>query len=214
MKNDILLYIVDGSGRSVEECLHPSFCGARIQKIARLQTPEGKIQSACAELAYLLAAGEGLGKRLSAPHYEYGENGKPFMARPENGFLSLSHAGMAGLCAWAPFHVGADVEAEGRDLSRLKKRLLSPKEDETDLLKAWCVKESYVKLTGEGLSRPFSGFTAREDRILNEDGNTLARVLTGVVRHYRWAVCAKDAFSLKARFLTVRDALDALSQSM
>lgn len=216
MKSEIQLYIVDGSGCSPEECLHPSFCGARMEKIARLKMSEGKTQSACVELAFLLAAGSGLGKRnfhsASAPKYEYRENGKPFMACAEDGFLSLSHAGWVGLCAWAPFPVGADVEAEGHDLSQLKKRLLSPEDDETDLLKIWCLKESYVKLTGEGLSRPFPGLTARDDRILGGDGGILARVSTGIIRGYRWALCAETEFIPQIRFLTAREALDELDR--
>ena len=210
MNSEICLYIVDGAGFPLNECLHPSFNGARMGKIARLHTLEGKIQSACAELAFLLAARDGLSRDGKSIYYHYGWNGKPVMSRAEDGFLSLSHADWVGLCAWASFPVGADVEAESRSLKGLERRLRSPEDDEADLVKLWCAKESYVKLTGEGLSRPFPGFAARDEQILSNEGTLLARFRTGILHGYRWAVCAQTDFSLKMRYLSAREAMEEL----
>ena len=51
------LVIVDGAGCALSECLHPRFSASRRAKIERLKTEEGRVQSACAELALLLLTG-------------------------------------------------------------------------------------------------------------------------------------------------------------
>ena len=114
------LVIVDGAGCALSECLHPRFSASRRAKIERLKTEEGRVQSACAELALLLLTG-------GAP-YRYGENDKPEFARAEDGYLSFSHAGSAGACAWANVPMGMDMEREERDLSAIRRRIVSPEE--------------------------------------------------------------------------------------
>lgn len=191
------MYIINGEGFAPDAALLPLFTDSRREKLERLQTAQGREQSCAAEIAYLLARPAG------GADYFYGENGKPEAA---DGFLSLSHAGSYGLCAWASEPVGADIERESRNLARLARRLFAPGEADDNPLLTWCAKESYVKLTGEGLSKPFPSLKLENGVIFDSDGRTLARVETGLVGEYRWCVCARGEFTVTPVALSVREA--------
>ena len=137
------------------------FSKSRLEKICRAGTANGKIQQICAERALIAALEKGLG--LKPPiEYAYLENGKPYMKDPAHGYISISHAGVAGACAWSAAPVGVDMELTNRDVSKLSRKILSAGDAPARLIDAWCVKESYVKLTGEGLSLPFTEISARD----------------------------------------------------
>lgn len=97
-----------------------------------------------------------------APEFGYGEGGKPFiLGRPDIHF-SLSHCPAAALCAVGDSAVGADIETVRPYNARLARRALSPAE--VSLVEAsadravafarlWTMKESLLKLTGEGIRR-------------------------------------------------------------
>lgn len=108
-------------------------------------------------LEYALEAGFGIkdAEISTAP------GGKPFVAA-KNVYFSISHSADRCICAVARREVGADIQKRVRPSERLIERVCSPAEAEllgtaedpaaafTDM---WALKESYVKLTGEGLSR-------------------------------------------------------------
>ena len=191
------LLIVNGEGFAPDAALLRLFTALRREKLEKLKTAQGREQSAAAEMAFLLARPAG------AADYFYGENGKP---QTEGGYLSLSHAGPYGLCAWSAEPVGADIERENQSLRRLARRLFAPDEAEDDPLLTWCAKESYVKLTGEGLSRPFPSLRIEDGRVLDARGETLARVFTGTIGAYRFCVCSREAACAAPVILTARDA--------
>ena len=199
----MILYIVNGEGYAPDARLSPFFSETRREKLARLKTDEGRSQSACAEMAYMLACMEALG---SIPPYEYGDNNKPKMVHPQDGFFSLSHAGPYGLCAWAEQPVGADIESEMRDLTRIARRVKAPAEQEEDLNRIWCMKESYVKLTGEGLSHPFPQMIATRNTITDTEGNELAACETALVSAYRWCVSTGEREEIRLRIVTAKEA--------
>ncbi|MBE6516888.1 MAG: 4'-phosphopantetheinyl transferase superfamily protein [Thermoplasmata archaeon] len=91
-------------------------------------------------------------------------NGKPVFERDDM-HLSVSHSGGLVAIAWSDGPVGVDVQ-ESRSMGNIASRILSPKESalsDTILLSIWAAKESYVKMTGEGLSKDFRDITVYLD---------------------------------------------------
>lgn len=98
-----------------------------------------------------------------------GDGGKPFPNgvpyKEKRWFAGFSHSGTIAAAALSDRPVGLDVQTdEPVNAAALFRRLSHP--DETtgeensgiDFLRWWTCKEAAVKLTGEGLSRPFSSF--------------------------------------------------------
>ena len=93
----------------------------------------------------------------------YGPKGKP---QAENVHFNLSHSGNLVICAVGEEAVGCDIEKTGREPEGVAKRFFhrneaqylkkfqGTKRDEM-LFRLWTWKESYVKMTGEGLRVPF-----------------------------------------------------------
>ena len=100
--------------------------------------------------------------------FRLGEHGKPRLKK-DGVFFNLSHAGTYVAGALSDVPVGVDVEQQNRFLQetrnrKLAKRILTEAEwnrwketgdDLQELLRFWTRKESYVKMTGEGMSKAF-----------------------------------------------------------
>ena len=95
-----------------------------------------------------------------------GEHGKPyFCVHPEIRF-NISHSGNLVMCAVSDFEIGIDVqEKKCMNTDRIAKKIMSPDEYENYLtspgredffFRAWVMKESYVKWTGDGITRELS----------------------------------------------------------
>ena len=92
----------------------------------------------------------------------YGEHGKPYLARHPSIHFNLSHSGDYALCAVADRPVGVDIQ-EMVDYDEALARhcmcddelawLAGQGDKSRALTRLWVRKESYIKLTGEGLSR-------------------------------------------------------------
>lgn len=110
--------------------------------------------------AYREVLGEG-----KMPEIIYGPKGKPGFPDNKPFYFSLSHSGgLAGvLVSEAP--VGFDIQLmDNRDYEKIAKRFFSPDEacavrDKEDFFRIFTKKESFVKMTGEGMSRDFRGFS-------------------------------------------------------
>lgn len=126
-------------------------------------TRENEHQMGRALAAYALFDAFGLASPLA-----YEKNGKPrFEAKGV--FVSISHSGGMCLAAVSDREIGADIQLSDREAERLtslSERYFSP--DELAYVKkapserfyeVWCKKESYLKYTGEGLSRRLSDFS-------------------------------------------------------
>lgn len=199
----MIVFAIQGEGLQVDTRLSLLFSPSRREKIARLKTAEGKAQSACAEMAYMLACLRGLGE---VPPYRYGDNGKPEMTLPARGFFSLSHAGPYGLCAWSRQPVGADIESATRNLTRLSRRLLAPEDEIDDFNLLWCVKESYVKLTGEGLSHSLPSLIVKGDTLRDPRGRVLAHFRCDRLSSFLWSVCAPKPEPVQFEFMPAAQA--------
>lgn len=133
-------------------------------------------------------------------HFSTKENGKPCLCGEEL-YFSLSHAGERAMCAVADHEVGADIESfarfKGKEerTERIAKRCLTERErallEVSDnfsegLIRLWTKKESYVKLTGEGLARDFSTIDTLNQAFYEQ------RDLAG---GYCATVCLREKFS-------------------
>ncbi len=122
-----------------------------------------------------------LGRCLQVPpveiRYNYGPRGKPEIAAPQSTLrFNLSHAGDRALLAVTSGRaVGVDIERE-RDLEALDlaRRFFSTAEQSAltsmppdarlgAFFRCWTRKESFIKASGEGLSRSLAGFDMSPD---------------------------------------------------
>lgn len=201
------LVIVDGCGMDVRSLLHPKFSDLRIQKMASLKTDMGKIDSACAEIAYLMAFQRVFGEE-GRNLYAYGDNNKPYFKYEKYGCLSLAHASGAGACLIAGTGCGCDIEESDRDMTRIEERIrFSDRLEDADALLLWCAKESHVKLTGEGLSRPFSELDFRKDEMCGVSGSRLSFIKSGQIGRFIWACATEKQTEISVEILGAREAL-------
>lgn len=110
----------------------------------------------------------------------YGEQGKPYLDE-EGLFFSLSHSGDYVLCAISDQEVGADIqqlrEQRQDKIDRIAKKIMAdaeytiwnelPQQKKVrDFYRLWSCKESFVKFTGEGLSRPLNSIIVDKEHYL------------------------------------------------
>ena len=94
----------------------------------------------------------------------YGAHGKPYLLGTEHVFFNLSHCASGCVCGISDREIGVDIQdlvafdettaefvCTPEELRRLH---LSQNRDEL-FTKLWCMKESIVKLSGEGISEDF-----------------------------------------------------------
>ena len=103
--------------------------------------------------------------RIGVPELsrDKGEHGKPcFRIHPEVRF-NISHSGDLVICAVSDFEIGIDIQEKSRmNTDRIAKKVMSPGEHKKYLTsserqdffyRVWVMKESYVKWTGDGITR-------------------------------------------------------------
>ena len=103
------------------------------------------------------------------PDFSVGENGKPYIENVPVHF-NLSHSGTFALCAVSDHEVGCDIERIARADLKIAKRfftaseyasiLAAPTEDEQNIVffRLWTLKESFLKVTGQGMRLPLDSF--------------------------------------------------------
>lgn len=100
---------------------------------------------------------------------EEGLNGRPYFADFPDVHFSLSHSGDRVMCAVSGGAVGCDVEEirsgeAGARRIRQASRCFAPgeqklvREEPENFYRIWTLKESFLKLTGEGFRIPFQSF--------------------------------------------------------
>ena len=137
----------------------------RRQRVAQMKGEQNRCQSIAAGLLLRRALQEAAIPCTDAS-FQTGPYGKPHL-KQDGVFFNLSHAGEYVVCALADCAVGVDVEQQNRFLDRarnqkLAARILTAEEAACweasgcaarSLLRFWTRKESYVKMTGEGLRK-------------------------------------------------------------
>ena len=159
----------------------------RWEKIQSLRAVEDKKRS--------LAAGRLLARMckelaVENPVYQDGEKGKPYIKNCPDIAFNLSHSGEYVTLAYHPksAEVGIDIQKIRKLSEGMQKRILHPKEitensfhemseDEKNLFqnRIWAIKESYVKMTGEGLSHDFRNiYTEIEKGVITDESGRSA----------------------------------------
>ena len=170
-----------------------------------------------------LGAGVLLCRALSAAGFDgselnisYGEHGKPYFPEISDKFqFSLSHSGNMAMCAFSysddgkAVPVGCDIELVRKTDIKIAKRFFAPEEyeriislsDENEradlFFRYWTLKESFIKLTGKGLSTPLDEFVIfrdEKDEIRVRQNGKIENLIFGEeVPHegYRASWCAK-----------------------
>lgn len=131
-------------------------------------------------------------------------NGKPIS---KNIHFNLSHSGHWAICAVGEKRVGCDIEKITEEPKGLAERFFHP--NEAELLNAcekerrretffrlWTLKESYIKMTGEGLHLPLDCFEillAPESLSLRRDGGILpCRLMEYQIPGYKVSACGEE----------------------
>ena len=159
-----------------------------------------------------LGAGLLLGKVLpcygvSPEEIRTGADGKP--SAPGIGF-NLSHSGNMVICAVGNGAVGCDVEKITEAPEGVAERFFHPNEIKylnlcdgrtanENFFRIWTMKESYIKMTGEGMRLPLDRFeVVPEDgkaKVVREGRLLACRITEYSIMDYRAAVCAQEPCS-------------------
>lgn len=124
----------------------------RRKRAEQLFWEEDRCRSVAAS-ALLDCALRSRGVREKTVRYAFGPAGKPVISGLPGFHFSLSHSGDMAMCAVSDREIGADLQKNRPVSDRVKRRFFSQREQESsDLLRLWTMKESYGKLTGEGIS--------------------------------------------------------------
>ena len=122
-----------------------------------------------------------LGERgYSADGIEADENGKLYLPGVDDFFFSLSHSGEYAACVVSDVPVGVDIQKKRETKANIAKRFFrleeseriakEPQEKQADMFfRYWTGKESYLKLTGQGLSGGLDNFFVDLDEMIIVD---------------------------------------------
>ncbi len=188
----------------------------RKQKIQRYKLTESRKQSLGAGLLlkWVLQRHGVTVEKLS-----YGPNGKP---EAEGVFFNLSHSGQWVVCAIGDTLVGCDVEEIAPVREGIAERFFTKNEvaylnrfdgeqRQEEFFRLWTLKESYMKMTGEGMSLALDRFEYDMDEqpIVKRDGKPCdCHVKEYELPGYKLAVCAEEeGFAQSVQFIDIKDLL-------
>lgn len=150
----------------------------RRQKIALLKNMKDKLRSLAAAIALNTALKEyGLEERTM--EYDVGKQGKPYFRYNPDIHFSLSHSGDYAICSIGSHETGNDIELIKSGRERVAQRFFAteeldwiyetqdPRERDNRIFRIWTMKESFLKVTGRGMSLPLKDFAI----IISDDGD-------------------------------------------
>jgi len=133
----------------------------------------------------------------------YGENGKPEV---RGLYFNLSHSDEMVICAVSEKLVGCDIERIDKVRNGIAERYFTKKEiryldrfqgeeKKEEFYRLWTMKESYLKMTGEGINLSLDRieFLLDEDVKVFRDGESSdCRVIEYPIPEYKLTVCTED----------------------
>lgn len=147
-------------------------------------------------------------------HYGIEEYGKPYFENFKNLHFNASHSGEIAICAFSDTEVGCDIEIISKFNTDLAKRfftqgeyefIISANEKPRDtysqqakrFYRIWTLKESFLKLTGEGISNGLDNFEIRFKNDITPTVIKNSRLLPFYFKeysfkNYRIALCSKE----------------------
>lgn len=183
----------------------------RQQKIALLKHEKDKNRGLGAGI--VLDHGlETYGLRERETEYEFGEWGKPSLKYHSDIHFSLSHSGDYAICSIGDKPIGNDIERVREGHLKVADRFYAPEElaflyavqDEEEItrrmFRIWTMKESFLKVTGRGISLPMGEFSVMIDEKVGKiqvkhscnDMNYHMKEY-GEIPGYRAAVCCQES---------------------
>lgn len=153
-----------------------------------------------------------LGIRPDELVLEKNENGKPWIKDYPEFYFNISHAGDYVVLAYGDVPLGVDIEQiRGKENLRVARRCFTEREyayvsgqkEVDDSLSAerffylWTMKESYLKLTGDGISVPLNSFEIDPEQ--KTVIGTSYRYFMLRMDDYWVSVCAKDGCTVEYR---------------
>lgn len=137
------------------------------------------------------------------------QNGKPVLLEADMPYFNLSHSGDYVALAVSDEAVGIDIQKKVSLSEQIAKRFFNAAEaamcediqcdtEKADMLcKLWTIKESYIKLTGEGLRCPLDSFlvSLEESAIYSQTKEILAYFYVFEVEEYWCSVCSQRILS-------------------
>ena len=155
----------------------PAVSSYRREKISVLKNGKDRCRSLGAALA-LDAALQFYGLCEKTMEYVLGNQGKPMFRDYPKLHFSLSHSGDYAICSMGAQEVGNDIERVRSGKLRVADRFFTeeekawlyraelPEEQESRMFRLWTMKESFLKVTGLGMSLSLRDFTV----FIEEDG--------------------------------------------
>ena len=153
-----------------------------------------------------------LGIRPDELVLEKNENGKPWIKDYPEFYFNISHAGDYVVLAYGDVPLGVDIEQiRGKENLRVARRCFTEREyayvsgqkEVDDSLSAerffylWTMKESYLKLTGDGISVPLNSFEIDPEQ--KTVIGTSYRYFMFRMDDYWVSVCAEDGCTVEYR---------------
>lgn len=145
----------------------------------------------------------------NVPFFElsYGKEGKPYLPEKPEICFNLSHSGEYVCCAIGDVQVGVDLQKKTPVKERIAERFFTAadiqklsmcrEEERNDLFfRMWSIKESFIKLTGEGLTRGINSFEIdwQKGVILEEGKNEPSAYFKEqtILPSYSFCVCTRE----------------------
>lgn len=199
----VRIYATNVSGlpdpMSVPEILE-GLANERIQKILRYKQAQDRVQSLGASLllkTVLLRCG------FQMADIRYGENGKPMI---EGIHFNISHSVNMAICAVSSERVGCDIEKVTKYREGIAERFFCKREVEylnsldgqqktEAFYRIWTMKESYMKMTGEGMKLPLDQFEFELEKpvkVIRDGCICSCNIKEYEVPEYRVTVCAEE----------------------
>lgn len=194
----------------------------RQHKIAQLKQEKDRNRSLGAGLALdhaLRIYGHGLKERDM--EYVFGEWGKPFLKDYPDIHFSLSHSGDYAVCSIGGRPLGSDIERIREGRLRVAERFFTTQEldfvyagrNEEEItqrmFRIWTMKESFLKVTGRGMTLPLKDFSVvveenQKIRVEQNFDNTVYQMKEyRDIPGYRIAVCCQEGEEIaEAKYIT------------
>ena len=137
------------------------------------------------------------------------DRGKPFFPDAPQVHISVTHSGRFWLCALAEQPRGVDLQQiRPVEAEKLARRFFHPQEADyvaahpESFFRVWCAKESYVKLTGAGISDRFGEFSVVRDGAIRGETEKTEFSFLPFAEGYVLCFCTEVPFELRRWMLT------------
>ena len=140
----------------------------------------------------------------------YGNNGKPYA---DNIFFNVAHSGKFAFGVSSDKEVGCDVEIIKNAHLDIAKRFFTESEynyisksenSSNTFYKLWTIKESYIKLSGEGLRTPLNSFEININKdtitILENNKEKNCYITHFEFKNHSFAICSMEEPPLEIEF--------------